>query len=109
MTSLRWAALAAIAGMLALILAAWLTQPARAQGAMCGPASEIIKSVTGEKYAEAPVIKGLMGDSYPMTVFANPKTGTWTAIFLTPDGRACIFGAGVEFEPMPASKPGEPT
>lgn len=104
MTLARWMLLALVTlAMLTLMAAAAFAQPGR-----CGPAGEMIEAVTGEKYAEVPVAKGMAG-SLAMTLFANPKTRTWTMLLFMPDGMACLFAAGIEYEPAPPPPPGEPT
>jgi len=38
-----------------------------------------------------------------LELFANPETGTWTLILVTPNGMACEIGNGTDFkiEPQP--------
>jgi hypothetical protein len=101
MKTFRWAAIAAVLGMILLMIAAWLSPPAHAQAVACGQADEILAAIVG-KYGEQPAAVGsTAGQAWPMTIYANPKTGTWTAVFFTPNGGACIFGAGEHFELKP--------
>lgn len=111
MTNIRWTIVAGIIVGLIVLIILWgfvALTPAHAQANPCGPAAQMIAEITGTKYGEVPVFKALAAGT-PVAIFANRKTGTWTALVLMPEGRACIFGAGTSFEDAPASLTGEPT
>lgn len=80
---------------------------ARAQ-AFCGPQSEMIKALTDGRYREVPRFHGETR-GMPVTVFANPETGTWSLLVIRPDGAACLVIGGTGFQEAPPAPKGEPT
>jgi len=46
------------------------------------------------EFGEAPVFTGQLSRGLLFRVFANPKTGTWTALMIRTDGRSCVSAAG---------------
>lgn len=49
-----------------------------------------------KKQVSGSAIQGML-----MELFANPETGTWTFILVTPNGMACEIGAGTGFKIEP--------
>lgn len=75
----------------------------------CGEASKM-KSVLKNKWGEYPVASGVLtGAGYVMVMYANDSTGTWSVVRFTPEGIACLMGAGDSFnrfkKPKPEGKP----
>ena len=60
--------------------------------AMCLPGDKALKALE-EKLNQSPVWRGVVSDGDGMVVYQTDG-GTWTALFLKPDGRACIFAGG---------------
>jgi hypothetical protein len=58
----------------------------------CEKAETIIKGLISSEYREQPVWVG-QDDKSRYSVFANPKTGSWTLIQFN-DRIACVLGAG---------------
>lgn len=64
--------------------------------ANCKPVDEVMQLITG-KFHENPVWMGqtaMNGPKITTVLLMNKETGTWTFLG-TAEGRACIFGAGV--------------
>lgn len=64
---------------------------------MCGPRDVIVKTLA-EEYREQPIGAGLSRQGPLVTIFANPETGSWTAVAAFPDGSACIMDTGEGWE-----------
>lgn len=73
----------------AAVVAALLTSPAWGQP-LCGPREAIIDALASE-YQEQPVGQGLSRQGPVVSIYANPETGTWSAIAEFPNGSACIM------------------
>jgi len=86
--------------------AALAQQPQQA----CAPADEMT-TMLAERYGEALVFAGLSARGHAVTILLNPETGTFTALIVSPNGRACMVDAGsdgelMEYEaPAPAGSP----
>jgi len=70
----------------------------------CDSRTGVIKQLA-ERYAESPVAIGVTQDSNVIEVLASAG-GTWTIIITTPNGVACIMGAGEYWELLPAKPTG---
>jgi hypothetical protein len=83
-----------------LILAAFLlATPAMAQEQVsCFPVPDLAK-VLADKHAELPAVEGVATDGkMRLVLFANPETGTWTAVTIRPNGLGCLEMSGNGFE-----------
>ena len=88
--------------LLALIIA---TVPVHAEP-QCAPVERVMQFLSAQ-HGESPVVIGLMPTAM-MQVWANPDTGTWTLLRITPDGQACMMASGGNLEfaaPMPKGDP----
>ena len=88
---------------LALILT---TAPALAQQQPCGPTGPFEKSLT-KQYGEVPVVASITGQGFPMLIFANPKTGTFSVTVRRPGKITCIVQAGKDWTPIEQTKEGQ--
>ncbi len=85
----------------ALLLAQASPQPP------CGPFRAFTAEL-GKSYGEVPAARGLVKNGQVFVLMANPETGTWTALVVTPAGVACGIGAGTGYElakPKPEGTP----
>ena len=57
------------------------------------------------RWGETAQVQALSADGRMMEIFANPATGTWSALMTKPDGEACIVAGGDRFASV---KPGDP-
>jgi hypothetical protein len=79
----------------------------------CGPAEGVLAQLA-TKYGEVQQTGGFVGNrpNHILVLFANPTTGTWTAVEMAPEGNACIVSYGEGWMEMTPSEPpadGEPT
>jgi hypothetical protein len=86
-----------------------LPQMAAAQSTNCAPRDRLVAHLA-DRFGEARQSIGLASGSRVVEMFASPDTGTWTLVMTTPDGRACIIGAGQAWERLdeevtPAGQP----
>jgi hypothetical protein len=77
--------------------------PALAQGNCTTRAALTVALATS--YSEAPVIMGITSTGAVLELWANPETGTWTVLTVTPDGVACIRATGDNFTPISGGEP----
>ncbi len=70
--------------------------PAVAQP-QCGGYADAVAHLS-TAYGESIVVRGIDGAGAVVEMFANPDTGTWTALIVQPDGTACMVAAGGDFE-----------
>lgn len=75
--------------------------PTQAAG-MCGKRVDFIKALN-DKYQESGKAIGIAGQVNLVEVFAS-KTGTWTILVTTPEGKSCIIAAGNSWEDLPPAK-----
>ena len=75
-----------------------------AQAAQCGPHDDVAAALK-QKFGEVVQVQGLSGDGRLMEIWANPKSGTWTATMTTSTGIACLSAYGDHFQSV---KPGDP-
>ncbi len=82
-------------------LALAFSNPAQAIG-MCGSRADFIKALS-DKYQETGKALGIAGQVNLVEIFAS-KSGTWTILVTTPDGKSCIIAAGSSWEDLPPNK-----
>ena len=77
----------------------------------CGDAT-VMKKILTEKWGESAVASGLLTNGEHILVwYGNSTTGTWSVVSFSPDGIACLLGAGKNFlrfnkpKPKPKEKP----
>ncbi len=63
----------------------------------CGGYADAVAHLS-TAYGESIVVRGIDGAGAVVEMFANPDTGTWTALIVQPDGTACMVAAGGDFE-----------
>lgn len=66
---------------------------------MCGPRADFIKALA-DKYQESGKAIGIAGQVNLVEVFTS-KSGTWTIIVTSPEGKTCIIAAGTSWEDLP--------
>jgi hypothetical protein len=72
------------------------TLPAMAQGPQCGPKLEVATQLA-QRFGEVPIATRIAFNN-SMKFFGNPKTGSWSLIFIRPDGMACVLATGEDLE-----------
>jgi hypothetical protein len=92
-------------GTFALSLALWLAIVPRQAGAQ---APRMARSTLGDHlarvYDERPAASGLAGRTRLIEVFAG-RSGSWTLVVTTPDGRSGILAVGEAWQTLPATQP----
>jgi hypothetical protein len=82
---------------------------AQQQQQQCGPYTGMVRMLT-ERYGEAVQVEGLAASATLVQWWANTETGTWSVIYLHPNGLACFLASGqnhVEvYETAPRGQPG---
>ena len=63
----------------------------------CAPHGQMVAALT-DQYGETRVSAALDMNNFLIEVYANPETGTWTALLTTPDMEACIASAGTAWQ-----------
>jgi hypothetical protein len=91
---------------IAAALATIIATGASAQNQNCGPAVDLLQRLQGE-YGEYATMRGLMESGDLLFIFANPETGSWSAVTASPTGIACLRAFGEAYEPMAVPAPGE--
>lgn len=99
---IRVAALLAVAAL--IILTGLAAMPARAQVLQCLPLDQAIATLA-TRYGEGPRIRAMMGGGDVLVITASPA-GTWTALIVEPDGKACMVASGEAFGALDAEPPG---
>ena len=106
MASTRIARIAGVA--LAVCAGLVIACPAPAQVVACDEASAVLR-ILRDNYDELPVFRGMTDDHNVAVMTLSPK-GTWSVVILTPDGTACLVGAGEDAVVLPPARPaGEPS
>lgn len=80
--------------------------PAYAQTSQCAIRVGIVEGLA-DRYGERQVMSGINPDGTMVEMFANPTTGTWTALISQPNGTACIVAAGDSFDGTVATLPAD--
>jgi len=86
------------------LLALLFVSPAFAE-VNCANHNLIVQNLAN-KYNEALFVIGLDDSQNLIEIFANPETGTWTALLTAPDMNTCIVsnGTNFEFQALPKSE-----
>lgn len=76
----------------------------------CAPHKDVVAILT-ERYGETRLGIGIAQTDQLVEIFVGTADGTWTFIVTKPDGTACIFASGTNFEhiydpPAPQGTPG---
>ncbi|MBL4767847.1 MAG: hypothetical protein JKY94_09055 [Rhodobacteraceae bacterium] len=79
-------------------LAVCLAVPASAQS-NCGPTA-ILTAKLADKFGETPIFNGLTNKGL-VSVWINPETGSWSALFTNPNGSSCLVSSGKNGEFIP--------
>lgn len=79
-----------------------LASPAVAEP-QCMGYPDLAAALTTE-FSESVVGRGISSGNIA-EVWANPSTGTWTLVVVTPAGVGCIAGHGTNWEIYPAGRP----
>ena len=79
-----------------LLLAIGMVSPAAADVAQGGP-KKAVATQLAERFGEIPIVSGISLNN-SMKFFGNPRTGSWSMIFIRPDGVACILATGEDME-----------
>lgn len=75
----------------------------------CAPYDVVHEGLQG-KYGESVQVQGLTEDGSALVrIYANRETGSWSLVYVSSTGMACLTGAGVGFEApfAPAAPEGE--
>lgn len=87
------------------ILALILTTTAAHAEMKCAPSIAAVTDALKSSFGETMQSIGAMDNGTAFVLFANPVTGTWTAVIIMPDGQACSPANGNHYTPI---KPGDP-
>lgn len=77
---------------------------ALAQTPRCAPHGQIVMRLAVQ-YQERLLFEARQ-DGFPLEIWVNLDTGTWTVLSVLPDGNACVSAHGIEFQPHTPS-PGD--
>lgn len=84
---------------LAFLSGVWMalhTHAALAQSLPCAPREQVLEGVMDHMGAER-LARGRAARGAQIEVFSTPD-GDWMIVLQLPDGRACLLGAGDQFE-----------
>ncbi len=73
-----------------------MLSPAAAESPQCGPKMAVAKQLA-QQFGEVPIVSGISLNN-SMKFFGNPRTGSWSMIFVRPDGIACVLAVGEDME-----------
>ena len=73
-----------------------MLSPAAAESPQCGP-KKAVASQLAEQFGEVPIVSGISLNN-SMKFFGNPRTGSWSMVFVRPDGVACVLAVGEDLE-----------
>jgi hypothetical protein len=73
-----------------------MLSPAAAESPQCGP-KKAVASQLAQQFGEVPIVSGISLNN-SMKFFGNPRTGSWSMIFVRPDGIACVLAVGEDLE-----------
>jgi hypothetical protein len=79
-----------------LLLTSGMIAPAAAEVVQCGP-KQAVAAQLAERFGEVPIVSGISLNN-SMKFFGNPRTGSWSMIFIRPDGVACVLATGEDLE-----------
>ncbi len=87
----------------AMVIGLWATG-AVAQGMPCGPAEQVIASISeGEKYHEQLFLEGTTESGAPLAFYWDPKGKTASVLIYPRAGVACIMIGGKDVNPTKAA------
>jgi hypothetical protein len=91
------------------VMSAFVSAPVAAQGIPCAPRERMLEIVI-DRLGGVRQATGSAGQGAQMELFASDG-GEWWFILHLPDGRACLLGNGIDFEPTGGLQParGNPT
>ncbi len=94
----------------AAALTALSALPAVAEGRSqpCAERTQVVERLA-EKYGETLQSVGMHSNNGVLEVYASKKTGSWTILVTSPDGKTCLIAAGQMWENdvTPLTKPGK--
>jgi len=70
----------------------------------CGGYADMAAALSKE-FGEAQRFVGIDSRGLVTVLFFNSETASWTVLFVSPDGRACVIAAGVNGEFVPPGSP----
>ena len=73
-----------------------MLSPATAESPQCGP-KMAVASQLAEQFGEVPIVSGISLNN-SMKFFGNPRSGSWSMVFVRPDGVACVLAVGEDLE-----------
>jgi hypothetical protein len=73
-----------------------MLSPAAAESPQCGPKMAVANQLA-QQFGEVPIVSGISLNN-SMKFFGNPRTGSWSMIFVRPDGIACVLAVGEDLE-----------
>lgn len=73
-----------------------MLSPATAESPQCGP-KMAVASQLAEQFGEVPIVSGISLNN-SMKFFGNPRSGSWSMVFVRPDGTACVLAVGEDLE-----------
>ena len=79
-----------------LMLMIGMAWPALADGVQCGPKKAVADQLV-LRFGEVPIVSGISTNN-SMKFFGNPRSGSWSMIFIRPDGVACLLATGEDME-----------
>ena len=79
-----------------IILTIGMVSSASADVVQCGPKKAVADQLAG-RFGEVPIVSGISLNN-SMKFFGNPRTGSWSMIFIRPDGVACVLATGDALE-----------
>jgi hypothetical protein len=83
-----------------LFAALFVTGPALAAPASCGP-HDVVVDYLARSFQEAPAGAGTANSGGRMELFTGPKGRSWTLLYTGPDGQSCMVAAGRGWAPPP--------
>jgi hypothetical protein len=81
----------------AVAISLYLSRPATAQAMTCDHYPTLAERLASE-FGEMPLARGLDWRGSIAEWWANPETGTWSLVTLSPQGYACIPAHGTSYE-----------
>jgi len=78
------------------------------QGFPCGDRADMIGKLES-KYGERPIGGGVTAAGGLVQVFTSESGETWSIVVFGPDGKACLIGAGDDWQQLKPPQYGDPT
>jgi hypothetical protein len=73
---------------------------------LCGPRAEVVASLAGERWREAPIAGGVSRDGELIEIWAAAEGRTWSLLVSRPDGLACLLAVGQDLRTAPPPERG---